>query len=64
MSPVGQEMKTHLPGQTPALFQGSEGPTMSDLQVMMENERMQHQQGYNYANGHNDGSAAMGQGSF
>lgn len=54
MSPVGEEMKTHLPGQTPALKQGSEGPTMSDMQFMAENERKQHEDVYKYEYGHND----------
>jgi len=61
---VGQKMQTHLPGMTPALEQGSEGKTMSDLQVMMENERKQHEQSYIYQNGHNDGSSVLGTPSF
>lgn len=64
MSAVGEEMKTHLPGPVAALKQGSVGKTMSDLQFMMENERKQHQQTYNYAHGHNDGSAPLGKASF
>ncbi len=51
---VGQEMRGRLPGPIPALKQGSEGPVMSDMQVMMENERKQHEDQYKYANGHND----------
>lgn len=71
---VGQKMKTRLSGPNPelandrgrlaALKQGSVGPTMSDLQFMLENERKQHQQAYNYAHGHNDGSAPLGKPSF
>ncbi len=54
MSEVGAEMKTRLAGPVHALKQGSVGPTMSDLQFMMENERKQHEDTYRYANGHND----------
>lgn len=53
-SVVGEKMKGHLPGPFRALKQGSEGKTMSDMQFMMENERKQHEDGYRYANGHND----------
>lgn len=48
-APVGQ-----LPSQVEATPQGSLGPTMSDLQIMLKNEQAQHQDAYNYANGHND----------
>ena len=61
-SVVGQKNKGHLP--TPALKQGSEGPTMSDLQFMQHNERKQHEQNYIYENGHNDGSAPGYRSSF
>lgn len=75
MSAVGEEMKTHLPqsvaaqeannrGRIAAFKQGSVGPTMSDMQVMMENERKQHQDAYRYAHGHNDGSSPLGNPSF
>ena len=64
MSPVGKEMKTRLPGPLAALKQGSVGPVMSDMQVMMENERKQHEDSYKYAHGHNDGSAPLGKASF
>lgn len=74
MSAVGEEMKTHLPGPVPklmndrgrigALQKGSVGPTMSDLEFMMENERKQHQQSYNYAHGHNDDNIPLGKASF
>lgn len=47
-----------------ALKQGSVGKTMSDLQFMQDNERKQHQEAYNYENGHNDGSAPLGTASF
>lgn len=65
---VKNPMKTNLPQNSPqriaALKQGSVGPVMSDLQFMMENEKRQHQEAYNYANGHNDGSAPLGNPSF
>lgn len=54
MEVVGPKKKAHLPGMTPALKQGSEGHTTSDLEFMMENERKQHEDSYKYANGHND----------
>lgn len=54
MSVVGEKPKAHLPGMTPALKQGSEGPTMSDLQFMQHNERKQHEDSYKYEFGHND----------
>ena len=50
-SVVGENPRGHLPQ---ALKQGSEGPTMSDLQFMMANEQKQHQQSYDYQFGHND----------
>ncbi len=37
---------------------------MSDMQVMQDNERKQHEQTYIYEHGHNDGSSALGKGSF
>ncbi len=37
-----------------ALKQGSNGPVLSDLQVMLNNEKKQHEELYRYANGHND----------
>lgn len=75
MSAVGSKMKTHLPQETSekirnatgrynALKQGSVGPTMSDMQIMQQNERKQHQQAYEYEHGHNDGSAPLGNPSF
>ena len=52
---VGENPKGHLPHPPiQALKQGSVGPTMSDLQFMMENERKQHEDAYRYAHGHND----------
>lgn len=51
---VGNEAKVYLPGQTPMMKQGSQGPTMSDMQFMRDNEIKQHQELYNYENGHND----------
>ncbi len=53
-SSVGENPKGKLGGPVQALKQGSVGPTMSDLQVMLENERKQHEQHYIYQNGHND----------
>jgi hypothetical protein len=37
---------------------------MSDLQTMQEDERKRHEQTYIYEHGHNDGSSALGKGSF
>lgn len=52
---VGSRMKGKLPHPPiQALKQGSVGNTMSDLQVMLANERKQHEDTYRYANGHND----------
>ncbi len=55
-SVVGPKTKARLPGPV--------NKPMSDLQVMQDNERKQHEQTYIYENGHNDGSSALGQGSF
>lgn len=60
MSAVGEMMKTRLPGPVRALKQGSVGPVMSDMQVMMENERKQHEDSYRYAHGHNDDNVPLG----
>lgn len=51
---VGQNPMGQMQGMPPALKQGSFGPVLSDMQVMMQNEQKQHQQAYDYANGHND----------
>jgi hypothetical protein len=64
MATVGQKMKTHLPGQTPGLKQGSEGPVMSDMQFMQMNERKQHEDTYRYEHGHNDDNVPLGSASF
>jgi hypothetical protein len=64
MDVVGNKKKGHLPKSLSALRKGSVGPTMSDLQVMLENERKQHEQQYVYQKGHNDGSAPLGRGSL
>lgn len=64
MNVVGNTIKGSLPKPVAALKQGSVGPTMSDLQVMQQNERKQHEQNYIYENGHNDGSAPLGTPSF
>lgn len=52
-SVVGQRLRGHLPGPV-GLKQGSEGPTMSDMQFMAHNERKQHEDTYRYEHGHND----------
>ena len=53
-SVVGEERHGHLPmGLTPAMKEGSQGPTMSDLQFMLHNEQKQHEDMYKYAHGHN-----------
>ena len=62
---VGERMKTRLPGRIAALKQGSVGPTMSDMQFMMENERKQHEDGYRYAHGsHANENLPLGNPSF
>lgn len=54
-SVVGEKRKGQLPHPPiQALQSGSVGPTMSDLQFMMQNEQKQHEDAYRYANGHND----------
>lgn len=53
-SVVGQSRKGRLPGPHYAMKQGSIGPVLSDMQVMMQNEQKQHEDAYRYANGHND----------
>lgn len=65
MSAVGEEMKTKLPGPNFALQQGSFGPTMSDLQFEMENERKQHEDSYRYSHGsHASDNVPLGKPSF
>ena len=61
---VGEKMRTRLAGPIAALKQGSVGPTMSDLQFMLNNEQKQHESTYRYAHGHNDGSAPGWEASF
>lgn len=64
-SVVGLKTKAKLP--EPAIepiLQGQVNKPKSDMQVMQENERKQHEQTYIYENGHNDGSAPLGKGSF
>jgi hypothetical protein len=51
---VGENPQGHLPGSFKALKQGSEGETMSDLQFMLNNEKKQHQQRYNYEFGNTE----------
>jgi hypothetical protein len=65
MSVVGEKPKGKLPHPPlQSLKQGSVGPTMSDMQLMQENERKQHEQNYIYEHGHNDGSAPGWESSF
>jgi hypothetical protein len=75
MSAVGEKMKTKLPGPNPKLMnaqgriamlkQGSVGPTMSDMQFMMENERKQHEDSYRYSHGsHASDNVPLGNPSF
>lgn len=52
-SVVGENPHGRLPHPPHAIERGSEGPTMSDLQFMMANEKKQHEDAYRYANGHN-----------
>lgn len=52
---VGQNPQGQLPHPPiQALAQGSQDSALSDLQQMLANEQEQHQQAYQYANGHND----------
>ncbi len=65
----GEGGYTSVVGEKPkriaALKQGSVGPTMSDLQFEMENERKQHQQAYEYEHGsHSDDNLPLGKASF
>lgn len=55
-SVVGPKTRARLPGPI--------DKPMSDMQVMQQNERKQHEQTYIYEHGHNDGSAPLGKGSF
>ena len=60
---VGETAKGKLPHPPiQALKQGSVGQVMSDLQRMMHDEQRQHMD--RYQNGHNDGSAPLGEPSF
>jgi hypothetical protein len=64
-SVVGPKTKAKLPGPAiEPLIQGQPNKPKSDMQVMQENERRQHEQTYIYEHGHNDGSAPLGKGSF
>lgn len=64
-SVVGPETKAKLPGPAiQPLIQGQSNRPMSDLQTMQEDERKRHEQTYIYEHGHNDGSSALGKGSF
>lgn len=74
-SVVGEKMHGSLPkrvsemanaqGRFGALKEGSVGPTMSDLQFEMENERKQHEDSYRYANGsHASDNVPLGNASF
>lgn len=64
-SVVGPKTKAKLPGPAiQPLISTQPNKPLSDLQAMQENERRQHEQNYIYENGHNDGSSALGKGSF
>lgn len=64
-SVVGEKPRARLPHPPiQALKSGSVGKVMSDMQVMQDNERKQHEETYRYEHGHNDGSSALGEGSF
>lgn len=64
MAAVNPMMHGRLPSPVAAMSQGSEGPVMSDMQVMQNDERRQHEQNYIYEQGHNDGSAPGWRSSF
>ena len=62
---VGEKLTARLPTRVAAMKQGSEGPTMSDLQFEMENERKQHEDAYRYAHGsHTSDNVPLGKASF
>ncbi len=64
-SVVGPKTKAKLPGPAiQPLIQEQINKPMSDMQVMQQNERKQHEQTYIYEHGHNDGSSPLGKGSF
>lgn len=54
MAAVGGMFQGQMPKPVAAMSQGSEGPVMSDMQMMQNDERRQHEQNYIYENGHND----------
>lgn len=65
MSVVGEKTRGSLPKRVAALARGSVGPTMSDLQFQMENERKQHEDSYRYAHGSHSGeNVPLGKASF
>ncbi len=49
---------------TPFTERGPSPKPKSDMQVMQDQERKQHEQTYIYEHGHNDGSSPLGKGSF
>lgn len=52
---VGPKTKAKLPGPAiEPILQGQINKPKSDMQVMQDNERKQHEQTYIYENGHND----------
>lgn len=61
---VGEMSRGQLPKPIDAMSQGSQGPVMSDMQMMQNDERRQHEQNYIYEKGHNDGSATGWESSF
>lgn len=54
MDVVGSGMNGTLPSPIQAFKQGSVGNVMSDMQLMAQNERKQHEDTYKYEYGHND----------
>lgn len=51
---VGPKTKAKLPGPAiQPILSGQINKPMSDLQVMLQNERKQHEQNYIYEQGHN-----------
>ena len=64
MAAVGGMSRGQMPKPIEAMSQGSAGPVMSDMQMMQNDERRQHEQNYIYENGHNDGSAPGWESSF
>lgn len=66
VSVVGKNPHGKLPHPPiQSLKEGSEGPTMSDLQFMLHNERKQHEDTYRYEHGSHSGeNVPLGESSF